>query len=323
MARNQPLVSIGLPVYNAARSIQRAIDTLLAQDYPNFELIISDNASTDDTWNICQQYQTQDARVQAYRNPTNIGAIANFERAFALAKGEYFCWAAYDDWWEATFISKCVERLEATPDSPLCHVRHVDVNENGEFIETAYAVDLENSSSWQRTHSLMSAWPIPNVYVYGLFRRELLRDLLPHVRIIASDTLLLLKVAQLGRIVSVNEPLHKYNIGRVGRGVRVYAKSIAPDASVWQVLTWDWQLFFILLQLSQVGATTLSEKLQGAKAAATLVYRYTGWPFSPKLIMNYLYILMPESMAKGLPQWLDNHRGVKRFVMRLVGRNTE
>jgi glycosyltransferase involved in cell wall biosynthesis len=320
MTLNQPLVSIGLPVYNADRSLQRAIDTLLAQDYPNFELIISDNASTDDTWNICQQYEAQDSRIRIYRNANNLGATANFERVFALAQGEYFCWAAHDDWWEPTFVSQCVKRLETVPDSPLCHVIHVEVNEKQEPNEISYGVDLENNSVWQRTHSLMSAWPMPNVYIYGLFRSAMLRQFMPVLKIMAADTILLLKAAQLGPIVRVDEPLHKYNIGRIGRGLRVYAKSIAPDASVWEVLTWDWRLFFILLRLSQVGATTLSEKLKGAKAAGMLVHRYTGWPLSPKLIMNYLYVLMPESIAKGLPQWLDKHSSVKRFVMWLVGK---
>jgi hypothetical protein len=169
----------------------------------------------------------------------------------------------------------------------------------------------------------MGAWPIPNVYYYGLYRRAMLDKVMPLRRIMAFDTIVLLEVAQMGPMVRVDEPLHNYYIGRVGRGVRVYARAITPDAKAWEILSWDWQLFFIFLKLSQVQATTFSERLKGAKAAAMLVYRFTGWPLSPKMIMNYLYVLMPKSMANGLPQWLDNHPQVKRLVMRLVGRNAK
>ncbi|MBI1280622.1 MAG: glycosyltransferase [Anaerolineaceae bacterium] len=319
MTQNQPFVSIGLPIYNAERLVRRAIDTLLAQDYPNFELIICDNNSTDDTWNICQEYQSNDSRIRLYRNSTNIGASANFERVFSLATGEYFVWTAHDDWWEPTFISKCVAKLQAHPDSPLCHVLHVEVDEvAGESRAINYPVDLENPSVWQRTYNLLTAWPMPNVYIYGIFRREMLNSLMPVVNITGGDTVLLLKAVQLGVIVGVDETLHKYSVGRRGRGLRLYIQQFAPNISQWRTLTWDWQLFFILAKLSQTGAPNLRSRLSGISAAASLVHRYTGWPLSIKMILNILYILMPESLASGLRRWLDNHSRVEKMLMRLI-----
>lgn len=318
MTQNQPLVSIGLPIYNAEHLIRRALDSLLAQDYLNFELIVSDNASSDATHMICQEYAAKDSRIRLYRNSENIGAIANFQRVFTLATGKYFMWAAHDDWWEPTFISRCVTRLEADDQNVLCHVKHVEINQAGGVEPIAYTLDLANLSVWQRTYNLLNAWPMPNVYVYGLFRREMLGKLLPMEKIIASDTLLLLHALQLGTIVGVDESLHKYSIGPRGRGLRVYIRQVAPDVSPLRALTWDWQLFFKFLKLSQVGAPNIGARLRGARAAAGLVHRYTGWPLSIKMILNYLYILMPESLAVRLRHWLQNHNRIEKFLMRLV-----
>src|SRR4051812_44240337 len=104
MTEHTPLVSIGLPVYNGEKYIAEAIESLLSQDYTNIEIIISDNASTDNTPQICQQYQHKNPRIRYFRNDTNIGASNNFNRTFELSKGEFFMWAAYDDLRDQTYI---------------------------------------------------------------------------------------------------------------------------------------------------------------------------------------------------------------------------
>ena len=113
----KPLVSIGMPVYNEEMHIQLALDSLLGQDYPNIELIISDNASTDETANICERYSKQDSRVRYCRNNANVGIVSNFGRVLHLARGKYFVWAAADDYWMPTFVSAMVEALEQNPNS--------------------------------------------------------------------------------------------------------------------------------------------------------------------------------------------------------------
>jgi glycosyltransferase involved in cell wall biosynthesis len=114
MADNKPLVSIGMPVYNGERFIQQAVDSLLAQDYKYFELIISDNASADRTADICKSYAAKDARVRYYHNEENSGPVANFNRVLECAGGEYFMWAACDDLWEPTYISTLLQSLMMT-----------------------------------------------------------------------------------------------------------------------------------------------------------------------------------------------------------------
>jgi len=101
-----PQVSIGLPVYNGAKFIQEALDSLLAQSFTNFELIISDNASTDESEAICQKYVARDLRIRYVRQTENLGAIANFKFVLDEAVGEYFMWAAADDVWDKQWIEE-------------------------------------------------------------------------------------------------------------------------------------------------------------------------------------------------------------------------
>ncbi len=102
---SKPQVSIGMPVYNGAQFIREALDSLLAQTFTNFELIISDNASTDDTEAICRDYAVKDARIRYVRQAKNLGATANFKFVLDEAVGEYFMWAAADDVWDVKWIA--------------------------------------------------------------------------------------------------------------------------------------------------------------------------------------------------------------------------
>ena len=92
-----PSVSIGMPVYNGETYIREALDSLLQQTFTDFELIISDNASTDGTGVICKEYAFGDSRIRYIRQATNLGAVGNFEFVLNEARGEYFMWAAHDD----------------------------------------------------------------------------------------------------------------------------------------------------------------------------------------------------------------------------------
>jgi glycosyltransferase involved in cell wall biosynthesis len=89
-----PAISIGMPVYNGEKYIREALDSLLAQTFTDFELIISDNASTDSTSNICKEYAIRDSRIRYIRQHKNIGAIANFKFLLEQASGDFFMWAA-------------------------------------------------------------------------------------------------------------------------------------------------------------------------------------------------------------------------------------
>src|SRR4029077_16300744 len=128
---NKKLVSIGLPVYNGERFLPAAVGSLLSQTYAHFELIISDNASTDGTEEICRRYASADARVWCSRCETNVGPRRNFNRLFELAQGEYFKWAAHDDAYGADFLLKCVEALERDSGAVLSYPRAVVIDAEG------------------------------------------------------------------------------------------------------------------------------------------------------------------------------------------------
>src|SRR5688572_22439365 len=115
MPPDVPLLSVGMPVFNEGRSIANALDAILVQTYSNIEVIVSDNASTDATSDICLDYERRDSRVRYHRNSENFGGAENFNRAFALASGKYFCWAAGHDERTPDFGARCVEVLERDP----------------------------------------------------------------------------------------------------------------------------------------------------------------------------------------------------------------
>jgi glycosyltransferase involved in cell wall biosynthesis len=116
-----PKVSIGMPVYNGARYLRPVIASHLSQTFTDFELIICDDASTDDTRTICEEFARTDPRIRYVPNAENRGATRNFNRTFEFARCEYFKWSAQDDLLEPEFLEKCVEVLETRADVVLCH----------------------------------------------------------------------------------------------------------------------------------------------------------------------------------------------------------
>jgi glycosyltransferase involved in cell wall biosynthesis len=110
-----PRISFGLAVRNGESSICRCLDSLIAQDFSDFEVVVSDNASTDGTPRILEEYAARDPRIRVSRNQENIGLIENVNLVFHRSRGEYFRWIGADDWLEPTYASRCLEALEADP----------------------------------------------------------------------------------------------------------------------------------------------------------------------------------------------------------------
>jgi glycosyltransferase involved in cell wall biosynthesis len=111
-----PRLSVGLPVYNGEKYLSEALDALLGQSYSDFELIISDNASTDRTEEICRRYAARDPRIRYFRQPVNVGAALNHNFVVEQARGEYFKWASHDDLYGRDLLLRCIEALDARPD---------------------------------------------------------------------------------------------------------------------------------------------------------------------------------------------------------------
>lgn len=207
MNTNQPRISIGLPVFNGETYIEEALDSILAQTYTDFELIISDNASTDRTPEICQGYAAKDSRIRYFRNPENLGGVPNYNRTFELSGGEYFKWAAHDDVLAPGFLKECVRVLDERPDVILAHSKTKIIDEESTVTEN-YDVRLRTDSEQPsvRFHDLIWVrhWC---VQVFGLIRRSALEMTRLHGEYVSSDRVLLIELALRGPFHEVPEYL--------------------------------------------------------------------------------------------------------------------
>lgn len=109
MQHSDTLISVGLPVFNAGKAIEGVVKSVLEQDHENLELVICDNASTDDTEDVCRALAAKDRRIVYDRNATNVGLLNNFMGAMRLAQGTYFRWIGDDDWLDPRYISRCLD----------------------------------------------------------------------------------------------------------------------------------------------------------------------------------------------------------------------
>lgn len=206
----QPHVSLGVPVYNAQAYVRQTLDSLLAQTYTDFELIISDNGSTDSTPDICREYAARDSRVKYFRAETNRGPAWNFNRVVELSRGRYFKWNAADDECEPTFLEKCVAVLDADPTVAVAFPLTRIINENSQTIrDNNYDIDADVADPVARfrrvmciNHRLHGAHEL-----YGLIRRDALMKTPVYEEYVRADSILLARLALLGRFRCVREVL--------------------------------------------------------------------------------------------------------------------
>lgn len=142
MSCSRPKVTIGMPVYNGEAFIEEALESLCAQTYTDFELIISDNASTDRTESICRRFAERDSRIRYDRLAENLGAVPNFNRVFELSDSKYFKWAAADDICAPTFLARCVELLESDSSVVWCHTHSSHIDSEGRVLDDPDAIDV-------------------------------------------------------------------------------------------------------------------------------------------------------------------------------------
>ena len=209
MVGNSPLVSIGLPVRNGARFLAEAVDSLLAQSYSNFELIISDNASTDETEAMCRAYAAQDKRVRYYRSNHDVGLANNFNYLFIRARGEYFKWAAADDVHEVDWVARCLEVLENDHEVVLAYGKARFIDQEGAPLEQFdRGFDLRSEEAAERFRYVIRATSWVNA-IFGLIRSEALAKTRLFPRYPGGDYTVLAELALLGKFVEVPELLFR------------------------------------------------------------------------------------------------------------------
>ena len=203
-----PLVSIGLPVFNGESYLEDAIRTIVSQTFEDWELIIADNASTDGTREICAHWSEADDRIRWARTEAHTGAARNFNRAFGLARGTYFKWAAHDDLVEPTYLERCVETLQSDREIVLAHSEMNEINERGEITrELLYGIKDGDHKDPARRFRGAIALDHGCFDVFGVIRRGALAETKLIAPYLGSDRVLLAELALKGRFKRVPEKL--------------------------------------------------------------------------------------------------------------------
>jgi len=236
MVSTKPKVSIGLPVYNGEKYLEEGLDSVLAQTYTDFELIISDNASNDRTQEICLKYAQEDQRISYHRNEKNLGSAPNHNLVFKLAKGEYFKWIGYDDTIAPDFLSKCVEVLDKNPDVVLCIPKTILIDENGKHLhDVEYKksdADFPDPAKRFRNFLLFN---LSANFFYGLMRVNGVAQTSLHGSFTSADLVFLAELTFYGRYYVVPEYLF-FRRDHPGRSTKIWkserARHVLFDTSL-------------------------------------------------------------------------------------------
>ena len=275
MSYIHPRVSIGLPVYNGEQYLSAAFESLLAQTFQDFEIIICDNASTDGTEAICRSFASRDRRIRYCCNPHNVGASANFNRTFELASGEYFKWAAHDDLCAPEFLARCVEVLDRDVSAVLAYPK-------------AMIIDADSCELGPYTRKLHTDSPSPAVRfkellkghkcfeIFGLIRRDALAKT-PLIGGYANgDGVLLVRLAFLGRFEEIPEYLffprrHSDQSMSMLGNYRRYAAWFNPKLGT-KMLFPFWRRHFEYLRSIHMASLSLSQRIRCYRVLARRTY---------------------------------------------------
>lgn len=283
---NEPKVSIGLAVYNGAGTIEKAINSLLRQTFKKFELIISDNASDDETPRICKEFLLKDSRIKYFRQLNNIGGIKNFEFVMKEAKGKYFKWIGADDWISPDFLEVNMLALQSNPNyvastSPHCFLgdennfkKHINFNLVG-TLKDRYVTFIQNAFAGQGTF-------------YSLIRTEIIKN---HEQLYSSS-------------FAFDWGVHffllsKGEINRTKQGLAVIGFGISNRKNSWKSIRIKPVEFFIPLYYFSKYALSLMKNLN-----------YNEWLF---VFVNLLKVNF-QAMKSSYIQTISNIMPIKKFI---------
>jgi glycosyltransferase involved in cell wall biosynthesis len=288
-------VSIGIPAYNGEKYLPAALDSLLAQSFKDFEIVISDNASTDRTYEICQAYEVKDTRIRYFRNDRNLGAAWNHNRVVELSSAPLFKWAACDDLLAPFFLERCVEVLYENPSVVLSHTYVKMIDENGEllrydgdccsFVDSSgrpvpppdrkhVAESLEPEARFRDV--ICHAWWC--FQCFGVMRRDALLRTSLHGNYWGADKVLLAELALLGRFHQVNEPLFSQRIHKESsfgaKDIHVLERHMDTSGSrgLYHVL-----MFKDYLKLVATADLSLRQRIHCLSSVARLTVRPGPW----------------------------------------------
>ena len=202
-----PRLTIGLPVYNGEAYLAETLESLLAQDFEDFELVVSDNASTDATVGIVESFAARDTRVRLVRNDENRGAVYNYNRLVADSRAELFKWSGYDDLLEPGCLRSCVAALDANPAAVIAFAQATIIDGAGRRVRPyEEKLDVAATAPWRRVASFAWRFNLCNA-CFGVMRREAMAAtglIRPYT---SSDVTFLAEMAALGSFQLVDQPL--------------------------------------------------------------------------------------------------------------------
>ncbi len=228
-----PLVSVGIPTYNGAKRISKALNSVFQQDYPNLEIIISDNGSSDETQSVCESYAQVDPRIRYHRQPQNMGLAFNFEYVLQQASGKYFLWLSDDDEMVENVIPRYVDYLEQHPE-------YILVSGEIDYWEGSTLTDRERNLNFEQASPLIRAIAYyaqvqEGALIYGMMRTQPAKQI-PFKSLIGPDWHFMAAIAYLGKIRQLNFISYiKYPGIGISRNFHHYAK-IVKEAPIWGYL---------------------------------------------------------------------------------------
>jgi len=231
-------VIIGLPVYNAEKYLEAAIESHLSQSFGDFDLVISDNGSTDATPDICSDYAGKDKRIKYLRSPENRGILWNHRRVFDAIESpdQYFRWAGGDDIMEPGLLLAMVEVLNTRPEVEAVVPGVKNIDEHGEIDGSmARTLDLQSCDVFERAHEVLVA-SYQHVVAYGLLRSSTLRLMRTRPNYPGWDPIFIWELALRGQIVQPAGPvlLRRFHPGSISRvkTVKEMRKWVEPNSKV-------------------------------------------------------------------------------------------
>lgn len=231
MRTNAEKVTLSLPVFNGSNYIAGAIESILGQTFGDFRLVVTDNASEDDTADIVSSYAALDDRVMLIRNHENVGAAANYNLGFTHGSGKYFKWCAHDDHLSPNYLEACLARLDANPDTAVAYGLTSQITPRNEIVpvpaEETPSIDSDDPALRFKQVIALAKTCFP---IFGVFRRDLLARSTLHRPYYGSDRALLAEMAILGKFRRVEEAIF-YNREHEERSINIDDKL---RRSAWQ-----------------------------------------------------------------------------------------
>jgi glycosyltransferase involved in cell wall biosynthesis len=138
-----PLISIVLPCYNGEKFLAKSIQSCIDQEYQNWELILVDDCSTDNSRNIMRDFEKKDCRIKVIQNQKNLKLPASLNAGFEQAQGKYFTWTSDDNYYLPDCLKELLESLHINQADAVYSGRYI-IDKNDSFVSESYPIDPEN-----------------------------------------------------------------------------------------------------------------------------------------------------------------------------------